>query len=334
MKKHVYVTAPVSPKVQKWTEEYLGDVAEVHFFEGKEGHDKYLPIADALIAIAPEGASKEMLDKAPNCVYIAKYAAGFDDVDLAEATRRGIPVGTVSGTNARSVAEYALTMILCLYKQMVKAHNGLAQEGKWLKTVLRDDCYELTGKTVGIIGMGNIGRNLATLLQGFSCTILYYDVFQQPAEKEKELGVRFCELDELLTQSDVVSIHCALTAETRNLIAKRELLMMKPKAILVNAARGPIVNEEDLVEVLKTGHLLGVGIDAWTTEPATKDNPLCQFDNVLVSPHNAGGTVEALAKNVGYSCINIHSMLAEGKLTAPLNLVQIRNPEVLPGLLK
>ena len=320
-KKMVYVTCPISEKAKQATLDCLGDIADVVFYQGSDKHSQFLPDADALIAIAQDGASAEMIAMAPKCKYIAKYGAGVNDIAVDEATRRGIPVGAVSGTNSRSVAEYTLTLILAVYKQIKLAHNKLAFENKWLKTVLRDNCYELTGKIVGIIGMGNIGRNLVELLTGFRCDVRYYDVVRLSPEQEKELGVTFMELDDLMAASDVVSIHCPLMPSTRHLVDERRLRLMKPTGVIINTARGAILDEMALAKVISEGHLLGAGIDVWAKEPADNSHPLCKFDNVVVSPHNGGGTVEAVQIVARTSCINIRSVLTEGIVAEPKYVV-------------
>ena len=172
--------------------------------------------------------------------------------------------------------------------------------------------------------MGNIGKNVAHLLSGFDCDIRYYDEVRPSEELEKELEIAYMPLDRLLKTSDVITIHCPLLPTTFHLIGEKELRSMKPKAVLINTARGAIVDEMALVKVLSEGHLLGVGIDAWEKEPIDNTHPLCGFDNVLVSPHNGGGTVEAVAAVIRNSCINIRSMLISNSIAEEKYVVNLK----------
>ena len=320
----VLVTDPISAKTQQLTLQYIDPQAKVVFSNGDQAVlAEYLPQAQVLIT-STKGISPEMLQAAGECRYIQKYGAGVNNIAIPQATRRRIPVGNTPATNSRSVAEAALTLILAVYKQVVRGHNALAREGRWLKTVLRDDNHELTGKTVGIVGMGNIGQNLVALLQGFRCRVLYYDAFRLSPEREQALGVTYLELDELLAQSDVVSLHVPLLDETRHMIDARRLALMKPEAVLINCARGGVVDERALYQALKERRLLGAGIDTFEKEPADQNNPLCSLDNVTLSPHNGGGTVEAVEKVVQKAAENINSILRDGTIAQSAYLVNGR----------
>ena len=317
----VLIVDGISAKTQAFTKKYISPDAEVIFSQGDaEVIEKYLPQAKVLVT-STKGVPPEMLAQAPNCIYIQKYGAGVNNIAIPEATQRGIPVGNVPGANARSVAEGTLSLIMAVYRQVVKGHNALAQEGKWLKTVLRDNNHELSGKTVGIIGFGNIGKNLRQLLTGFGCTVLYYDVFRPTPEMEKELDVSYREVDDLMKEADVVTLHCPLTPETRHLIDARRLALMKEDAILVNCARGGVVDEAALLEALSQGRILGAGVDTYEKEPIDQTHPFCSLSNVVLSPHNGGGTVEAVEKVVIGGTDNINAMLAAGKPACPQYIV-------------
>ena len=308
----VLATDALSEKTERMTREYITDDAEVIFSNGDRAIlDQYLPEASVLISFT-KGIPAEMLAAAPNCIYIQKYGAGYNNICVKEASARGIPVGNAAGANARSVAECALSLILAVYRQTCRGHVAI-RNGEWPKTLLRDNNHELTGKTVGIIGFGNIGRNLRTLLTGFSCRVLYYDAFRPTPEQEKELDVEYRSVEDLLKEADVVSLHCPLNDDTRHLINADTLSLMKQEAILVNCARGGIVDEKALCEALKEGKILGAGIDTFEHEPPASDNPLLSLQNVTFSPHNGGGTVEAVERVVRIGADNINSMLACGR---------------------
>ena len=327
MKKDVVLVVDgISSKTKDYTEKYITKDAQVVFSNGDTGViERYLGEAKVLIT-STKGISSEMMAKAKNCIYIQKYGAGVNNIAVGDATRRGIPVGNVSGANARSVAECAVSLILAVYRQTVVGHNALTQEGKWLKTVLRDKNHELTGKTVGIVGFGNIGRNLRQLLTGFDCRILYYDVFRLPGEKEEELRVTYREIEDLLRESDVVTLHCPLLDATRHFINAERIALMKQDSVLVNCARGGVVDEAALYEALASGRLLGAGLDTYEKEPIDQTNPFCSLPNVVLSPHNGGGTVEAVKAVVKGSADNINAMLSTGKPARATNIV---NQEVL-----
>ncbi len=248
--------------------------------------------------------SGQVIEAGTRIKLIQKYGIGVDKIDLETAKRRGIPVAISAGVNAAAVAETAITLMLALYKRLCVADRSL-REGKWLKWELRTGCYEVAGKTVGIIGGGSIGRAVTKRLSGFECRVLYYDLFRLPGETEKAFGMTYTAIDELLRQSDIVSLHVPLTKETRGLIGSRELALMKPSAVLINTARGGVVDEQALIDALRSGAIAGAGLDVFAKEPPEADNPLLQMDNVVLTPHNGGGTVDTVRKVIRHSFENI-----------------------------
>jgi phosphoglycerate dehydrogenase-like enzyme len=236
---------------------------------------------------------------------IQKYGIGVDKIDLQAASRRGIPVCIAAGVNAVAVAETAITLMLAVYKRLCVAHNTL-RAGQWLKWELRTGCYEMWQKTVGLIGGGAIGRAVAKRLShGFECRVLYYDICRLPSETEATLGMVYATLEELLDLSDIVSLHIPLTAESRGLIGEKTLARMKPGAVLINTSRGGVVDEPALIAALQKGTLAGAGLDVFAKEPPDRDNPLLQMDNVVVTPHNGGGTVDTMQRIIGHAFENI-----------------------------
>jgi len=231
----------------------------------------------------------------------------------------------MAGKNSRSVAEYAVMLMLVVYKRIIIAHNKLVNEGYWGKTVLRDNCYELSHKKVGLIGLGNIGRQVVRVLMGFECEIAYYDVSRLTREDEIRLGVTFVDLDTLIKVSDVISLHAPLNKQTRHLINEKYLNAMKPNCILINTSRGGLIDEKALVKVLKSGHLLGVGLDVYETEPIGFDHPLSKIERVVLSPHNGGGTNEAIEAVVRDSCEIMNSILKYGKILDKNRIVNLED---------
>ena len=312
-RKKVLVTDKISDKTKVLSRQYLAPEADIFFADQDKECEAHIADADVLIT-STKGISPALLKKAKKCIYIQKYGAGVNNIAIPEATQRGIPVGNVTGTNSRSVAEYAVMLMLAVYKRIVTAHNKLVDEGVWGKTLLRDGCYELSHKKVGLIGLGNIGRQVAQVLRGFECEIMYYDVLRLSREEENSLELTFAELETLIREADVVSIHAPLTEQTAHLMDEARLKAMKPTAILINTSRGGLIDEKALVRVLESGHLLGAGIDVYETEPIDQNHPLAKIERVVLSPHNGGGTNEAIEAVVRESCRMINSILRDGKI--------------------
>jgi D-3-phosphoglycerate dehydrogenase len=249
--------------------------------------------------------SAAVIEAAPGLKLIQKYGIGVDKIDLKAAARRNVPVCIAAGVNAVAVAETAITLMLASYKRLPLAHNTL-RAGQWLKWELRTGCYELWQKTVGLIGGGAIGRAVAKRLsRGFECRVLYTDIVRLPQETETAMGMTYTSRADLLRQADIVSLHVPLTPETRGSIGAEAFALMKPSAILINTARGGIVDEPALIEALEKGVIAGAGLDVFAKEPPERDNPLLKMDNVVVTPHNGGGTVDTMKRIVGHAFGNI-----------------------------
>ena len=199
-------------------------------------------------------------------------------------------------------------LIMAVLRRLVYADTNL-RKGKWLKTELRGEAQHLAGKTVGIVGIGNIGKNLAKLLKGFECKVHYYDVNRLPSDVESVLGISYKPLHELLKTSDVITLHAPLTPETANMINANTLAMMDRSAILVNAARGGLVDEKALIEALQTGVIAGAGLDVFLTEPLEASNPLLAMDNVVLSPHVAGSTLNNMSIRASRIAKNLAAFL-------------------------
>jgi phosphoglycerate dehydrogenase-like enzyme len=247
----------------------------------------------------------QMIEAAPRLKLIQKYGIGVDKIDLKAAARRGVPVAIAAGVNAVAVAETAITLMLAIYKRLCLAHNSL-RNGQWLKWELRTGCYELWQKTVGLIGGGAIGRAMAKRLShGFECRVLYYDAVRLAPETETAMGMTFSSMEGLLREADIVSLHVPLLPETRGLIGTKEFALMKSSAVLINTARGGIVDEPALIEALRRKTIAGAGLDVFAKEPPDRDNPLLHMDNVMVTPHNGGGTVDTMKRIIGHGFDNI-----------------------------
>ncbi len=261
--------------------------------------------ADFLL-LFPGRLSDRVLTNAPNVRLLQLLSAGYDRMNLKLAADLGVPVANNGGANSVAVAEHAIMLMLAVYRRLY--HYGhVVKGGGWRPTGDRTiDTYEIEGKTVGLVGIGNIAQKVARRLRGFDVALLYYDKYAslRPTEEEA-LEIRPVDLETLLTTSDVVSIHVPFTSETRNMIGAAELSMMKPSAILINTARGGIVDEAALVEALQTGSIAGAGLDVLEHEPPDPNDPLPKLENVIVTPHTAGPTYESLAKRAANSFYNM-----------------------------
>lgn len=269
--------------------------------------------------VADAAITEEHIAAAPKLKLIQHQGVGYEKIDLVAARKRGIPVALTPEGTSIGVAEHVFLLVLALYKKLIKAHTSLLR-GEWLQWALRKDSYEIYGKTFGLIGFGRIARQVAVRARAFGARVIFFDKYVYLSEEDKEeLGVSAVNtLDELLALSDIVSIHVPLTKETYKLIDASALKKMKPTAILINTARGKIVDEQALVEVLKDGRILGAGLDVFYDEPLDPDSPLTQLENVVLTPHIAAGTRDALITKMRAAFANMLRVLNNER---PLNEV-------------
>lgn len=249
--------------------------------------------AEYYIGFARPGTiGRAFFEAAPGLKLVQLISAGYDQVDLEAARRARVPVANNGGANAVAVAEHTMLLILAVYKKLVWQHGNVVR-GLWRPGNLTDTrLYELEGKTLGIVGLGNIGKKVARRAPAFDMRVQYYDIVRLTGDQEDALGVRFALLDELLRTSDVVSLHVPLNRTTRGMMGERELGLMKPGAILINTCRGPVVDEDALYKALTAGRIAGAGLDVLTVEPPPANHPLFGLDSVTLTPHMAGPTWE------------------------------------------
>ena len=251
---------------------------------------------DAVLSLLTDKIGGDLMDAAgPQLKLISNYAVGFDNIDLSAATDRQILVANTPCEEVNeAVAEHTWALILALSRRIVEADEATRRGGYkgWEPDIFLG--RNLIGKTLGIIGLGRIGGMVARRAKGYNMTVLYNKRSPDP-EAEKELGVTFASLDELLAKSDFVSLHVPLSDETRHMMNSDAFSKMKQGAYLINTARGPIVDEHALVEVLRSGHLGGAGLDVYDNEPNI-DPELIGMENVVLTPHIASGTLEARDK--------------------------------------
>jgi D-3-phosphoglycerate dehydrogenase len=271
----------------------LGEDFEVRTVDGAD-RTALLPAladAEALIVRSATSVDAEALAAGPRLKVVARAGVGLDNVDVPAATARGVMVVNAPQSNIVSAAEHAVALLLAVARRVPAAHASLTS-GEWKRS--RFTGVELTGKTAGLLGLGRIGALVAQRLSAFGMRILAYDPYVS-AGRAAQMGVSLVSLRQLLTESDVLSVHLPKTPETLGMIGKDELASCKPGAILVNAARGGLVDEAALAEALRSGHLGGAGIDVYATEPTTS-SPLFDAPNAVVTPHLGASTQEAQEK--------------------------------------
>lgn len=227
--------------------------------------------------------------KAKNLRLLQLLSAGYDAIDLEAARSAGVPVCNNGGANAISVSEHAIMLMLTVARRVIRQHDNVAS-GRWRGNGPAPRMYELSGKTLGIVGLGNIGKKTARLARAFGMNVIYTDIKRLSEDEADQAGVKFRVLRELLRESDVISLHTPLNESTHHLIGKAELEEMKPEAIIVNTARGPVIDEKALCEHLAQGKIFGAGLDVFDQEPPPADNPLFKLDNVVLTAHFAGPT--------------------------------------------
>ena len=302
----------------------LEDLAELKL--GVAGHVyseeelvRELVDVDVVLITSLHRITRKIIEKAPKLRGIVKYGSkpGSDNVDIAAATERRIPVAYTEGANADSVAEFTVMLTLALAKRLPNIISHVKSHA-W-----RDaSCLglELAGKTVGILGLGIVGSKVAEKFNGLGARVIAIDPYVT-TERAEQVHARLVDLETLLRESDVVTIHAKVTDETTHMIGERELAMMKPSAYLINTARGIITDEKALYGALKTGKIAGAALDVFEIEPPPRDNPLLSLDNVILTPHIASWTADALRKESSMAIEEVRRILM-GKM--PINLV---NPE-------
>ncbi|MFO0952233.1 MAG: phosphoglycerate dehydrogenase [Isosphaeraceae bacterium] len=268
-----------------------------------------LPRCEAMLA-GGELLSAEILDLAPHLRAIARTGVGYDAVDIAAATARKIPVIITPGTNQESVAEHTLGLLLAVTRNLV-VNDNLVKSGGWTRALIQP----VRGRTLGLVGLGRIGRAVAVRASAFGMKIIAFDPLGADTEFDTRHGIGRRTFDELLAESDVVSLHLPLSPATRAIINRETLAKMKPGSILVNTSRGGLVNEADLYASLVSGHLFGAGLDVLVDEPPDPKNPLLTLSNVVISPHLGGIDTKSMADmaDLASSCV---AMLRRGEWPA------------------
>lgn len=277
--------------------------------------------SDGLLSLLTDRIDGALLDAAPRVRVVSNYAVGYDNVDVDAATVRGVVITNTPGVLTETVADFTMTLLLAAARRLVEA-DRYTRAGKWKSWMpmlfLGQDIHSAT---LGLVGLGRIGAAVARRAHGFGMKILYYDVIRRE-DLERDLGLEFTSLEDVLRQADFVSVHTPLTVQTRHLISAPQLRLMKRTAVLINTARGPIVDPDALYQVLASGGIAGAGLDVFEVEPVPADHPLLTLENIIVVPHIASASVETRTRMALMAAENLLTTLAGRR---PPNLV---NPDV------
>ncbi|MCZ6628077.1 MAG: hydroxyacid dehydrogenase [SAR324 cluster bacterium] len=267
---------------------------------------------DALI-VSNQPVTEQLLAACPKLKIVQRTGVGYENLDLEAAARRGVPCCNLQGVNKESVAEHGMLLILALARQFVEAQE-LTRQGRWQEAKqLNQQSFELKGSTLGIVGLGDTGSNLARRARAFEMQIVYNDVRDIDPEIVESVGARYMEKDQLYAEADIISVNTTYNPSTDGMIGARELALMKPQARLVCCARGNIIDEQALADALNAGRLAGAGLDVFSSEPISEDNPLRNAKNVYITSHIAGVTEDAIARSFAWAHENVRNVVEKGE---------------------
>lgn len=311
MKPKVYMSSIVPSPAR----ELLGEWCDLEFYQGDAPSTAPEILAniadkDGLLCLVADRVGKEVIEAGSRLKIISTASVGFEHIDVAEATRKGIYVGYAPGVLTEATADLAFALLLSTARRIAEA-DRYVREGNW-KIAWSPTSFlgaSVWGMTLGLVGLGRIGRAVALRARGFEMKVIYTDEMRLSPSEEADLGVRFAGLDDLLAESDFVSLHVPSAKDTFHLINEERLMRMKAGAILINTARGPVVDEQALYRALAEGRLAGAGLDVFEKEPVSGDNPLLRLPNVTFLPHIGSATVESRRRMAEVAALNILKVL-------------------------
>jgi len=324
-KPKVYVTRTLFPEAI----EILEKVAEVEVYKSEDDpipRDlllKKITDIDGLLPMLTDNIDSELMDRAKKLKVVSNYAVGYNNIDVDAATQRRIMVTNTPDVLTDTTADTAFVLLMAISRRLVEVDRSV-REGKWVKAwgpkmFLGSD---VTGKTLGLVGLGRIGSAMVPRAKGFRMKVIYTDTVRSP-EREMALGVEFRDFKDLLREADYVSVHVPLTAETHHLMGEKALSAMKPTAYLINTSRGPVVDEKALYKALRDRVIAGAALDVHEKEPVDLDDPLLSLDNIIMTPHIGSATVETRLAMAVRAATNLAAALRGER---PRDLV---NPNVL-----
>jgi len=290
MAKPLVVWTTLHPWIQRVVAEIQPADVEVEFLDlaDEAAVASTLPRTDALVCLSLTTEQARLLER---CKLVMHNGVGYDAIDVETLQDMGIPVAVTPQMTPEGVAEHVLMLVLALSKQLPAVQTSM-QSGQWNMLGWREGSHNLSYKTVGIVGLGRIGRRLAHVLHAFDCRIIYADPRPAPVELVDAYALERVELDELVRRADIVSLHVPLTDQTRAMFGPAEFAAMKPGALFINTSRGPTYDLDALVAAVEQGHLFGAGIDVFDPEPPAPDHRMFSLPNIITTPHIASGTVE------------------------------------------
>ena len=323
-KPKVFATHPLFDPARKILQEHC-DTAYWEKTERPPREEVLRQVKDkeGLVCLLTEKVNDELLQAAPKLKIAANVAVGFDNIDVAACTKRGVVATNTPGVLDETTADFAWTLLMAVARRLLEG-DGLARSRNWkgwdLDQLVGTDVW---GKTLGIVGFGRIGRAMARRASGFQMKVIYTDAVRAPGDVEKELRAEFREMNALLAEADFISVHTPLLPETRGLFNAEKFGRMKRTAFLINTSRGPVVNEGDLVAALESGKIAGAALDVFEKEPAI--HPGLRRGNVVLAPHIASASLETRTKMAVMAAENVVAHLQRRR---PANIL---NPEVLKG---
>ena len=308
MSTDVYVLSPDDPYQMEIFQRFAPEDANIIWVDNRQSlEEQAAQLREArAIVIVPSEFSIDLALKCPNLKLLQTVSAGTNMLDIKALEELGIQVANNGGGNAVAVAEHTITLMVSVYRKLdlqIKA----VKDRQWaadLRKTWFEQTFELTDKTVGIIGLGRIGQRVARRLQGWDCKLIYHDLADFPPAVDEALHLTRVSQDELLQTSDIITLHVPLTRETKGMISDREFGLMKPTAVLINACRGPVVDEAALIRALQQKKIMAAGLDVLEEEPTPVDNPLLDMDNVIVTPHLAAFAQQSYDKSRAFAVQN------------------------------
>ncbi len=313
----IALTGPYDPKVKELLYKMLPPGFEIREV-GSESEYSKLQEANYVI-LRTLKLSKQEINAIPNLKLIQRWGVGYDTVDIKAAGNKNIPVTITSGMNAVPVSEMAVLLMLAVYRNIPRLYENVIA-GKWREGLKVDTLFTIEGKTVGLVGLGSIGRQVAQKVRAFGAKVQYYDAFRLSDEDEKRLGVSYAGFEDLIKTADIISLHVPLIEATKHMICKETIALMKPTSIIINTARGGIIKENDLVDALKNKRILGAGLDVVENEPPDEQSPLLGLQNVVITPHMGGSTMD-ISVNMAKRCIENIVKVSKGESLLSADIV-------------
>lgn len=310
-------SSKVELKTLDWQLRDFDELQEINLLVEKKGSEAY-EVPQAILDATKDAdiiitqfcpVTKKVIDNAKNLKVVGVLRAGYENINLKYASEKGIVLFNTAGRNADSVADFTVGMIICECRNIARGHYGL-KSGDWIRKYPNSSYIpDLMDKTVGLIGIGEIGNRVARRLQGFDMKIIAFD----PYVKKTDYGIQLVSLEELMKTSDFVSVHARMTPETEKMVNRKLLEMMKPTAYFINTSRAGLVDEEALIDILKNKKIAGAALDVFMKEPPGKDYPLVTLPNVTLTPHMAGGSTDAFLNSPKKLAAEIQKLWKKGR---------------------